>query len=113
MPPPAPFGSGDAGVCRASQLQHAVEDVDGNVHLGRPTLVRVRAQPVADHLFEPAHGGLGPGAEVVPGGFLPAHAARLGDRLQMPVALCRRGHAYYDFAKMCRYQTGQIRTPAD
>ncbi len=75
------LGSCDADGLRASQLQHAVEGVDGNVHLGRPTLVRARAQPVADHAFEPAHGGLGPGADVVPGRFLPSHAARLGDRL--------------------------------
>src|SRR5215218_11359385 len=58
-------GSCDADGLRASQLQHAVEGVDGNLHLGRPTLVRARAQPVADHAFEPAHGGLDPGASVV------------------------------------------------
>ncbi len=44
--------SGDADGLRASQLQHAVEDVDGNLHLGRPTLIRARAQPVADHLLD-------------------------------------------------------------
>src|SRR5215218_6130863 len=45
------LGSCDADGLRASQLQHAVEDVDGNVHLGHPTLIRARAQPVADHPF--------------------------------------------------------------
>ena len=55
----------DADGLRASQLQHAVESVDGNAHLGCPTLVRARAQPVADHAFEPADGGLDPGASVV------------------------------------------------
>ena len=65
--------------------------MDGNVHLGRPTLVRARAQPVADHLFPPADRGLGPGAPVVPGRLLPGHAPVLGDELQMAVALCRRG----------------------
>jgi hypothetical protein len=59
------LGSCDADGLRASQLQHAVEGVDGNLHLGRPTLIRARAQPVADHAFEPAHGGLDPGASVV------------------------------------------------
>src|SRR3954447_18252958 len=34
------LGSCDADGLRASQLQHAVEDVDGNLHLGRPTLIR-------------------------------------------------------------------------
>ena len=33
-------GSCDADGLRASQLQHAVEGVDGNLHLGRPTLIR-------------------------------------------------------------------------
>jgi hypothetical protein len=35
--------------------------MDGDLHLGRPTLVRAGAQPVADHLFEPADGSLGSG----------------------------------------------------
>src|SRR4051812_28878129 len=74
-------GSCDADGLRASQLEHAVQRMDGNVHLGRPTLVRAGAQPVADHLLEPAHGGLDPGANVVSGGLLPSHAAHLGDRL--------------------------------
>src|SRR5215218_6203526 len=60
-------GSCDADGLRAPQLQHAVQRMDGNLHLGRPTLVRAAAQPVADHLFEPAHGSLGPGANVVSG----------------------------------------------
>src|SRR5215208_4209863 len=47
------LGSCDADGLRASQLHHAVEDVDGDVHLGRPTLVRVRSQPVSDHALEP------------------------------------------------------------
>src|SRR4051795_2903477 len=41
-------------VVRASQVQHAIEHVDGNVHLGRPALIRMRAQPVADHLLPSA-----------------------------------------------------------
>src|SRR4051794_40917341 len=35
-------GSGEADVVRAPQLQHAIEHVDGDVHLGRPTLLRMR-----------------------------------------------------------------------
>ena len=38
------MGSCDADVVRASEVQHAVERVDGNRYLGRPTLVRMRAQ---------------------------------------------------------------------
>ena len=59
-------GLGCVDVVRASQVQHAIEHVDGNVHLGRPALIRMRAQPVADHLFPPADGGLGPGAFRLP-----------------------------------------------
>ncbi len=36
-----------------TQLQHTVESIDGDAHLGRPTLVRARAQPVTDDLLEP------------------------------------------------------------
>src|SRR4051812_28269979 len=63
---PYPSGSGDAGVARASELQHAVEHVGGDRHLGRPALVGARAQPIADHPLPPRDGGLGSGAPVVP-----------------------------------------------
>src|SRR4051812_24976178 len=88
--PPTPSGSGEADVLRASQVQHAIEHVDGDVHFGRPTLIRMRAQPVADHLLPSANGGLGPGAFRVPGRPLPGPAAPLGDELEMAVALRRR-----------------------
>src|SRR4051795_2628549 len=39
--------------------------MDRHVHLGGPTLIGVRAQPVPDHALEPADGGLGPGARIV------------------------------------------------
>src|SRR3954465_14245507 len=45
MTPDPVLGSCDADGLRASQLQHAIEHVDRHVHLGRLTLVRVRAQP--------------------------------------------------------------------
>src|SRR5437868_7370485 len=60
------LGSCDAGGLRASQLQHAVQDLDRYVHLSRPTLIRTRAQPVPDHTLEPADGGLGPGTLIIP-----------------------------------------------
>src|SRR5215207_1041955 len=87
---PAPTCSGDADVVRASQVQHAVEHVAGDAYLGRPTLIRMRAQPVAEHLFPSRDGGLGPGAFRVPGCLLPGHATLLGDELEMAVALRRR-----------------------
>ena len=34
------LGSCDADGLRTSQLQHAVQRMDGNLHLGRPTLIR-------------------------------------------------------------------------
>ena len=77
---------------RASKLQHAVQRMDGNLHLGCPTLVRVAAQSVTDDLLEPAHGGLDPGANVVSGGLLPGRSSVLGDALQMTIPLRRRGH---------------------
>ena len=88
-PQPQP-GLGDADVFRASQLQHAVEDMDRHVHLTCPTLIRARAQPVPDHPFPPPDSCLGPGPVRIPGRFLPGHAAPLGNELKMAVALCRR-----------------------
>src|SRR4051812_42457234 len=46
----------------------------------------MRAQPVADHLFPSADGGLGPGAFRVPGRPLPGHAPVVGDMLEVAVA---------------------------
>src|SRR3954463_7169966 len=82
--------SGDADRLRASQLQHAVQDHDGDVHLGRLTLVRARVQPVADHPFEAADRGLGQRTVIVATGLLPAHAAVLGNELQVLIPLGRR-----------------------
>ena len=42
-------GLNNANVVRASQLQHAVEHVDGHAHLDCLTLILARAQPVPDH----------------------------------------------------------------
>ena len=88
---PTLSGSGDADGPRASELRHAVEHVDGHVHLGRAAPVRARAQPVPDHALEPADGGLGPGPRVVARRLLPSHSALLGDELEVAVALRRRG----------------------
>src|SRR4051795_8934523 len=83
-------GSCNADGLRAPQLEHAVEGVDGNVHLGRPTLVRAGAQPVTDHLLEPADSGFDAGTGGVAGRLLPGRSSVLGDALQVAVPLCRR-----------------------
>src|SRR5215207_8687201 len=102
---PSPvLGSCDADVFRASQLQHAVQDLDGDVRLGRPTLVRVRAQPVPDHALVPADGGLGSGTPVISRRLLPSHPALLGNELEMAVALCRRG-----LGRLARHRRGARR----
>jgi len=75
----------DADIVRASQLQHAVEDMDGHVHFSCPTFVHTRAQSVADHLFPSCDRRLYLGPPVVAGGFLSSHAALLGDRGRMCV----------------------------
>src|SRR5271165_5447675 len=92
-------GSVDADIARASQLQHAIEDIDGHVHFSCPTFVHTGAQPVADHLFPSPDRRLYLGPPIVAGGFLPSHAALLGDALEMTVALCRRGRGH--FARHC------------
>ena len=38
-------GSGDADRDPASKVQHSIQGIDGDVHLGRATPVRARAQP--------------------------------------------------------------------
>ncbi len=56
----------------------------GETHLARPTLVRARAQPVTDHLLEPAGGRLGLGPLCVAGGFLPGRLYVPSHPLRMP-----------------------------
>src|SRR3954447_12531469 len=64
--------------------------MDGNLHLGDPTLIRAGAQPVTDHLFEPADSGFDADTGVVAGRLLPSRSSVLGDALQMVVPLCWR-----------------------
>ena len=54
------LGSGDADVVWASQVEHAVECMDDDRHLGRPALVRVRLQLVTDPLLPLVYGGFDP-----------------------------------------------------
>ena len=71
-------------------LQHAIQGVDGNVHLGRPTLIRAAAQPVTDHLLEPTNGGFDTGSDALAECLLPCCSSVLGDALQMAIPLCWR-----------------------
>jgi len=57
--------------------------MDGDVHLGRPAPVRARAQPVTDHLLEPADGRLDPRPLRVAGRFLPSRTSVLGDAFRL------------------------------
>jgi hypothetical protein len=60
--PPSRPNSGDTDGDRASQLQHAVQDMDGDTNLGGTTLVLMKAQTVPDHLFVASDGDLHPAA---------------------------------------------------
>jgi hypothetical protein len=59
QPQPHPH-SFDPDGDRASELQHAVQDIDGDGNLGGTTPVLVKAQPVAEHLFVSSNGGFDP-----------------------------------------------------
>src|SRR3954453_16865319 len=79
----------DADVLRASQLQHSVQHVGRDGHLARLSPVRLRPQPIADDTLPARDIGLHQSAPAVSRRPLPAHAAALGNALQMPVALRR------------------------
>jgi Resolvase, N terminal domain len=85
------LASGNTDGDRASQLQHAVQDIDGDTNFGGATLVLMKARPIVDHLFISADGGLYPAACRIARRLLPADPAFVGDALQMAVALCGRG----------------------
>src|SRR6201987_4645421 len=78
----------NADVAGASQLQHAVEDVDSNCHLGCLTLVGVRAQRVTDYPFPAADIGFHQRTPLVPRRFLPTHAAMFRNYMKMLVTRC-------------------------
>ena len=109
---PSPvWSSGDADGVRASQLQHAVEDMDGDLHLGRPPLIHVRAQPVADHLLEARNARFGQGAPGVARRFLPGHAAAPSNVPEMAVALrgCGLGRLARHRIRARRHDHGRVR----
>ncbi len=51
-------GSADSKIARPSQLQHAVEHVNTNLHFGRSLPIRMRPQPITDHSFPSGDGRL-------------------------------------------------------
>jgi len=57
-PPHPSSSSGDAGGNRASQLRHAIQDVDGDTNFCASAFVLVEAQPIADYLLISTDRGL-------------------------------------------------------
>src|SRR5882672_8144837 len=88
---PRAHRSWEANVLRPPKLEHAVERSDSNGHLGGLPPFGSRAPRVTDHSLVAADIGLHQGTPIVTRCPLPAHAAALGDQLQVPIALGRRG----------------------
>jgi hypothetical protein len=76
---------------RAPELQHPVQDIHSNGRFGHLTRMRTRAEGITDHPLVPADRPFRQGAPIVAAVLLPAHTAALGDLLQMPITLRRRG----------------------
>jgi hypothetical protein len=57
-PPHPSSSSGDADGNRASQLRHAIQDVDGDTNFCASAFVLVEAQPIADYLLISTDRGL-------------------------------------------------------
>ena len=64
---------------RASEREHAIEDMDGDRDLGILTGIGLRTQPVADDLLESANRGLHPRPFVVAGSLLPTDTPSFGN----------------------------------
>ena len=74
--------SSDADGVRASQLQHPVQDMNGDADLGRPPLILARAQPVPNDLLVAPDGGLNAAPFVVAGQLPPPDPAFLYNALR-------------------------------
>src|SRR3954454_6700967 len=79
--------SGGADGLRTSEVEHAVEDADGDAGFGLLRRPAVGAQGVSNDALVSAHRSLGTGSRMVARGFLPAHPALLGNSLDMAIAL--------------------------
>jgi hypothetical protein len=108
--PPPDLRSSDADGVRASELQHSVQDMNGDADLCRPTLTLVRAQSVANDLLVAPDGGLNAAPFVVASHLLPPDPAFLGNALEMAVALGRLARRCY--TGYCRRTRGSTMTAA-
>ena len=70
------LASGNSDGDRASQLRHAVQDMDGDGDFSGVTPVLMKAQPIANHLFISPDGGLDAAAFGVARCLLPADPYR-------------------------------------
>jgi hypothetical protein len=93
----------DANGLGASELEHSVQNTDGDGYLGRLTLVGARAQCAADHLLVAADIRLNQRTPVVAGRLLPPHTAALSNELQMVVALRRRSRG-----RLAQHRTSNV-----
>ncbi len=97
--------SRSADLLRPLAVEHSVQHLGGDGHLGRRTSIHLRAQPVADDAFSLGDVGLHQGKPVVLArGVLQAHTAALGDRMQVRIPLRRRG-----FDRGARHRTRKRR----
>jgi len=77
------LNSFDADGDRASQLQHAIQDPDGDGNFGGTTPIFAKAQAISDHLLVTSDAGLNAAARVVARRLLPPYPALLGNALQV------------------------------
>ena len=91
IPLTPPCRSWDEDGLRASEAQHAVEDIDGAGHLGGQPFVGVGTHGIADDLFVSTDLRLDQSTLIVLSGRLPARTALRGDILDMTVTLGRGG----------------------
>ena len=61
------FSLGDADGVRASEVDHAVQNLDRDGNLSIPPVLGLEPQAVADHALPTTEEGLDPRAHVVPG----------------------------------------------
>jgi hypothetical protein len=72
---------------RTSEIKHAVQDANGDAHLGRSTVICARVQRAADHPFIAADRSPRQCPTIVARGLLPSHAPAFGDDPEMLITL--------------------------
>ena len=78
--------SGNADGIRASEIEHAIENLDGDGDLSGLGLVGVEAQAIADDALPTPDLALHARPHIVAAVPLPSHPASLVDRLEVAVA---------------------------